>query len=303
MKVLTCHNGQLHAAHSEIGTSASSRSFVTGFSAFDELLPNGAFARGAVHELLAIPSHPSPFFVALFIARATMIQPQMNADERGLKDRKCGTRIDTNRHESSQIQTEWIRGDSCSIRDNSCFDFFDLRSSASICGSNNLRGAIVWCDPQGKLYPPAVAAMGVPLDRLFLLRPKTIPDENWAIAECLRCRGVSATIASPRRLSRIEARRFQLAAERGRGIGILLRPYDRTANVYSAATRWLVSPQRGLRTVQRWRIELIHGHGGQIGQAVILEHHRETNSIQILPLRAFEQLADRPVPAPARATA
>jgi hypothetical protein len=108
-------------------------------------------------------------------------------------------------------------------------------------------------------------------------------------------------------LSRIEARRFQLAAERGRGIGILLRPYDRTANVYSAATRWLVAPQRGLRTVQRWRIELIHGHGGQVGQAVILEYHRETNSIQIHPQvhsgRALGQLADRPVSAPTRATA
>ena len=130
----------------------------------------------------------------------------------------------------------------------------------------------------------------------FYFDRKRFADENWAIAECLRCRGVSATIASPRRLSRIEARRFQLAAERGKGIGILLRPYDRTANVYSATTRWLVSPQRGLRTVQRWRIELIHGHGGQVGAAVILEHHRETNSIEIHPVRASEQLADRPIP-------
>ena len=254
MKVLTCHNGQLHAAHSECGSEfgefgvkASERSFVTGFVALDQVAPNGAFARGAVHELLAIPSHPSPFFVALFLAKASMIQP------------------------------------------------------------NSLRGAIVWCDPQGKLYPPAVAAMGVPLDRLFLLRPKTIADENWAIAECLRCRGVSATIASPRKLSRIEARRFQLAAERGKGVGILLRPYDRTAHIYAATTRWLVAPQRGLRTVQRWRIELIHGHGGQVGDAVILEHHRETNRIEIHPQvlsgHQAQQLADRPFSQAARATA
>lgn len=270
MKLLTCHNGQLHAAHSEFVSIDANRqsSFVTGFPALDELLPNCAFARGAVHELLAIPSHPTPFFVALFIARAGMMNRELRVEDRGWKKNSFLSSI-----------------------------FNPPFSSAE------LRGAIVWCDPQGKLYPPAVAAMGVPLDRLFLLRPKTIPDENWAIAECLRCRGVSATIASPRRLSRIEARRFQLAAERGKGIGILLRPYDRTANVYAATTRWLVTPQRGLRTVQRWRIELIHGHGGQIGQAVILEHHRETNSIQVHPLRALEQLADRPLPASACATA
>ena len=274
MKLLTCHNGQLHAARSEFASIDANRcsSFVTGFASLDELLPNGAFARGAVHELLSIPSHPSPFFVALFIARAAMEGRKKN-----------------DVHKCSRMNTNEFNSNSCSF--------------VSIRGQQTLHGAIVWCDPQGKLYPPAVAAMGVPLDRLFLLRPKTIPDENWAIAECLRCRGVSATIASPRRLSRIEARRFQLAAERGSGVGILLRPYDRTANVYAATTRWLVSPQRGLRTVQRWRIELIHGHGGQVGQAVILEHHRETNSIEIHPLRAIEQLADRPVPASARATA
>ena len=266
MKVLTCHNGQLHAAHSEFGIDASShRSFVTGFEALDQIAPNAAFARGAVHELLAIPSHPSPFFVALFLARAALIRTD-SPQRHGGTERKSNSLC--------------------------------LRASVV-----NLSSAIVWCDPNGKLYPPAVAAMGVPLDRLFLLRPQTIPDENWAIAECLRCRGVSATIASPRRLSRIEARRFQLAAERGRGVGILLRPYDRTAHIYSAATRWLVAPQRGLRTVQRWRIELIHGHGGQVGNTVILEHHRETNRIEVHPLRSLEQLADRPIPSAARATA
>ena len=231
------------------------------------------------------------------MARAGMIEPQMNVDERRFKINLAtdGAPIDTDKnrigisYRCSSVPHRWQK--------------FNPRSSASICGSNNLRGAVVWCDPQGKLYPPAVAAMGVPLDRLFLLRPKTIPDENWAIAECLRCRGVSATIASPRRLSRIEARRFQLAAERGKGIGILLRPYDRTANIYSATTRWLVSPQRGLRTVQRWRIELIHGHGGQVGQAVILEHHRETNSIQVHPVHPTQQLVDRSIPQTARATA
>jgi protein ImuA len=104
----------------------------------------------------------------------------------------------------------------------------------------------------------------------------------------MRCKGVSATIAQVGRLSRIEARRLQLAAEQGGGIGILLRPMDRNASVYAAASRWLVSPAQGLRTVQRWKIQLIHAHGGRIGQTVILEHHRETNT-----LRASEQLANR----------
>jgi len=235
MQLLSCHQGRIFTTDFA-ANNGSTKSFTTGLCALDELLPRANFARGAVHELLALPSHPLPLFFALLLARSAMNQPK------------------------------------------------------------NSSGSIVWCDPQRKLYPPAVATLGMPLDRLFLLRPKTIADENWAIAECLRCRGVSATIASPRRLSRIEARRFQLAAERGGGIGILLRPFDRNAHVYAAATRWLVAPARGERTIQRWKIQLIHGHGGRIGQSVILEHHREHNSIQVHTLRAIEQLADRSVP-------
>jgi protein ImuA len=167
-------------------------------------------------------------------------------------------------------------------------------------------GAIVWCDPRGELYPPAVAAMGIPLDRLYVLHPKNPPDHVWALAECLRCKGVSATVAPVEKLSRIEARRLQLAAEQGGGAGILLRPLDRHASVYAAATRWLVAPMRGERTVQRWKVQLIHGHGGRMGQTVVLEHHRDTRTLQARetdPLRAPAQLADRPAGAAARTRA
>lgn len=147
---------------------------------------------------------------------------------------------------------------------------------------------VIWTDSRRTLYPPAVAAAGIPLDRLFLLHPQNQADESWAIAECMRCKGVGATIAQANRLSRLEARRLQLAAEKGGGVGILLRPLDRYASIYAAATRWRVEPYPGLRTVQRWKIQLVHAHGGRIGQTVILEHYRETNLV-----RAVDRLADR----------
>ena len=147
-------------------------------------------------------------------------------------------------------------------------------------------GTIAWSDPRRQLYPPALAAMGIPLDHLLVLHPKDEREELWAAAECMRCRGVSATILSPRRLSRIEARRLQLAAETGGGIGILLRTLGPCE--YAAATRWLVKPIPGTRMAQRWQLQLIHGHGGRIGQCVILENSRETNHV-----RAFAPVADR----------
>ncbi len=149
-------------------------------------------------------------------------------------------------------------------------------------------GMAIWCDPEGWLYPPAIAAAGIPLDRLLFLRPKTSSDLVWAAAECLRCRGVSVTLAPLGRLSRIEARKLQLAAEAGGGVGILLRPFGSISSEYAAATRWLVNPMPGECAVQRWQLQLIHGHGGRIGQSVILEVCRETNLV-----RAVEAVGDR----------
>jgi protein ImuA len=149
--------------------------------------------------------------------------------------------------------------------------------------------AVVWSDPHGTLYPPALAALGVDLDRLYVLRPRSPADEAWAVTECLRCRGVGAVIAAPPRGSRVEARRFQLAAEHGGTVGVLVRPLTRGSDIYAAATRWLVAPARGERTVQRWSVQLVHGHGGRVGEVVFLEWCRETHSV-----RAVEKLADRP---------
>jgi hypothetical protein len=152
------------------------------------------------------------------------------------------------------------------------------------------RGAIIWSDPRGEIYPPALAALGIDLSHVYLLRPGTIEDENWAIAEALRCKGVGAVIAAPRKLSRIEARRLQLAAERGGATGILLRPsIGRGSTIYAAATRWLVAPAAGEPMIQRWTIQLLHGHGGRIGTTVLLESCRESHCV-----RAVERLVDRP---------
>jgi protein ImuA len=148
---------------------------------------------------------------------------------------------------------------------------------------------LIWSDPHQEVYPPALASLGFDLAKTWLLHPPTPADETWAVTESLRCRGVGAVIAAPQKLSRIEARRLQLAAETGGSVGILLRQKGRGDAIYAAATRWLVAPHPGERTVQRWTIQLLHGHGGRVGQSVFLEWCRETHTV-----RALEKLADRP---------
>lgn len=185
-------------------------------------------------------------------------------------------------------------------------------------------GAIVWCCEKeedtregfastGTWYPPAAAALGIPADRLILLKPGDAKQTLWALAECLRCKGVSVTIARLRRpLGSIDARRLQLAAEAGGGIGVLLRSVRSAQSVasaghYAAATRWLVEPAPGEAIVQRWKITLLHGgfvssasQGGHLDSTLGLEVHRETHAISTsrfsttYPVHPPQKLADQP---------
>jgi DNA repair exonuclease SbcCD nuclease subunit len=94
--------------------------------------------------------------------------------------------------------------------------------------------------------------------------------------------------------------KLQLAAERGGGVGLLLRTAGKHASEHAVVTRWLVGPMQGQRNVQRWRIQLIFGHGGRVGETVILEHHRDPAAhplrprFEAHPLHPPAELADRP---------
>jgi len=173
------------------------------------------------------------------------------------------------------------------------------------------RGAIAWSDPERELYLPAISAAGIKLEHLILLRSANRNDQLWALAECLRCRGISATVASIEKLNQIEARRLQLAAEHGGGVGIFMRPQRATGGAYAAATRWLIQSTPGGPDKQRWSAQLLHGHGGQVGKVLLLEVDRETRkwrasspSWTTISLRAPAALADRsPATTPARASA
>ena len=260
MQFISCHDGKLQTLQTAGLRTAPDRAFVTGLEAFDALAPRQSFARGAIHELLFDPPSGQPMFVA-----AVMALSAANTEARG--------------HESTEPRRE--------RQANAFFIPSCLRASVPSCLL-----PIICSDPRGDVYPPALAAMGFDLSRTWLLRTPSDADEMWAVAECLRCRGVGAVIAAPSNISRIEARRLQLAAERGGSVGILLRQTGRGDSVYAAATRWKVSPYPGERTVQRWSIQLLHGHGGRVGQSVIMEWCREDNSVH-----AVEKLSRRPAAA------
>jgi hypothetical protein len=93
--------------------------------------------------------------------------------------------------------------------------------------------SIVVVDRGQRLYPPAVIpwldAMGDATGKgggrpqLVVARPSRDDDELWAIDQALRCPGVAAVLAWPKRVPATAMRRWQLAARASGAVGLLVR--------------------------------------------------------------------------------
>lgn len=300
MRLISCHDGKLLTLDAPGRSTADGKGFATGLDELDALAPAERFARGAVHEVLNEAGTGQAIFFAMVLARAACgitPAPDLSSQQDEEQELKCRVISLFADEEGNGVTGYRSVGVESRLR-TPTLPYSDTPSHSSILHPLP-RGAIIWCDPTGEIYPPALANFGIPLDRLFLLKTRNDRETVWAIAECLRCKGVAAVVAAPPALSRIEARRLQLAAERGGGAGILLRPLrGRGSAVHAAATRWLVRPMPGERTLQRWSVQLIHGHGGRVGQNVILECSRETHRISVrpapaVPVRQVAELAHR----------
>lgn len=239
--------------------------FATGITQIDERFPEGGLALGAVHEVLSDPSHGMPgegmplCFVAMLARAALQNTTTQNTSLQNVTLQNMPVPKIT-----AQSMTGW-----------------STTARTALPNAATHKGVVVWSDPRGELYPPALAAMGVPAERCLILRPRNPAEELWAIHECLGCRGVAVTVATIPRMTGIEARRLQLAAERSGGVGLFLRPMS-SATHYAAATRWLVAPVPGTRTTQRWKIQLLHGQGGHSGETFILEKRRDSKQANLV---------------------
>ena len=92
------------------------------------------------------------------------------------------------------------------------------------------RGWILYVDTAGDFYPPGAARLGVPLGRLLVVHAPRHADALWVGEQALRCRGVSAVVLPLRHIDAYASRRLQLAAEQGRGLGLLIREWHAHAS-------------------------------------------------------------------------
>ena len=153
-------------------------------------------------------------------------------------------------------------------------------------------GPLVWVSQGSELYPPGLADLGLPIERLLLVRPARAAELPWSLEEALRCQAVAGLLGEVRGLDLTAARRLSLAA-RGSGVPALL--LNSGAELAATLTRWRVRALpsqapfgvgvgawrwdltlarcRGLAAgEENWQVEVKHATGGF--NLVALSQHR-----------------------------
>jgi hypothetical protein len=144
-------------------------------------------------------------------------------------------------------------------------------------------GALVVVDRLREFYPPAAAALGIPLARTVIIRPDTVRDALWALEQSLRSSAVAVAWCWLGSLDSRIFRRLQLAAEAGGGLGFLFRPVACRAEPSWAAVRLLVEAVPAVRPAsgRRLRALLLAGRGVPGGQQVELELGHEADPVRV----------------------
>lgn len=148
--------------------------------------------------------------------------------------------------------------------------------------------AMAWVDPAATLYPPGLAAMGVDLSRLLLVRDPNARHGLWALERIARSPAVAVAVGQFGRLADTELRRLQLAAESSGQVLLLLRERADGARASWGALRLQVRAEPGAGP-RRMIVETLRARGGLMPRPVRIELEHGTAAVHssaVLPHRA-----------------
>ncbi len=287
----------------------------TGIHDLDALLPDGGLRSGSVLDLLACGEASGAWTLGLLFARqicggpplqtmSASMSPQVDrvyttsksllplptsaGGEGGVR----GPGNETSQSKDLSPQLSPRNGES-EKRGCQCRQTEDRQRTKQ----NGCR-VLVIIDREKKFYPPAAVRLGVDLGRTYVVRPDRDRDAYAAACEALRCGAVGAVLASFERLRLADARRLQLAAERGGSVGLLVLPAT-AAGPTCATLRCRVSPIGSVRHARRVKMEIVRCRGRGYGQSLLLEIDDATGDVRSLPLLAAAAVAPRPARTPA----
>lgn len=134
-------------------------------------------------------------------------------------------------------------------------------------------GICIWIGTSGSLFPPAARAFGVEPDRIVFVDAPREREVLWATEEALKCRRLSAVVAELQEMDFVQSRRLQLAVEKSRVTGLVIRNHPRRIGSTACAARWQIKPLPSILEEHlpgvgnpRWEVELLKVRNGNPGR-------------------------------------
>lgn len=121
---------------------------------------------------------------------------------------------------------------------------------------------LAWVAPPYIPYAPGLAAAGVDTSRVLRIYPRDDGESLWAVEQALASGTCGAVLAWPRRCDERSLRRLQLAAERGRSLGLLFRSESALEQASPAALRLNLRSTGGEPEARQTRVRLVKRRGG-----------------------------------------
>jgi hypothetical protein len=109
---------------------------------------------------------------------------------------------------------------------------------------------LAWIAPPYLPYAPALAAAGIDLARILIVRTRTAHDALWAAEQALQSATCGAVLLWPFAAKYVALRRLQLAAERSQAVTVLFRQPSAAGEASPAGLRLALHTAAGGLAVQ-----------------------------------------------------
>ena len=133
-------------------------------------------------------------------------------------------------------------------------------------------GACLWISKTRKLFPAALKIFGVEPGRIIFIDLHSEKDVLWVMEEALKCKGIAAVVAEVREISFAQSQRLQLALERTKVTGFVIRTDANKISTTACVARWQIIPlasklEEGMPGIgfPRWRVDLLRVRNGNPG--------------------------------------
>jgi protein ImuA len=132
--------------------------------------------------------------------------------------------------------------------------------------------ATIWVSASRSLFPGALKAFDVSPEHVVFIDVQTQKEVLWVVEEALKCEGLAAVIGELKEINFTESRRLQLAVEKSRVTGFIVRNNPRNINVNACVSRWKISQAKSETAGElpgigfpRWKVELLKIRNGKPG--------------------------------------